>query len=416
MIALLILLLLHPIRAETTLEVPAQEDAVLDLDQLEKWNGKRIETITISGLVRTNERAIRWLITQKEGDSFDSELWVRGIRKIYNTQAIYDIHTDVKISADGKIAITLSMRDKWTLVPDINLQGSSNATNFQFGIYDNNFLGNFTTINLVYGQFNSLPNYDIDIFQEWLFDTDYMASLDFSQNTIPLLSDSGWTRSLQSITFGRRFYPKIRLFGVLALMQDSGQETISGQQWKLQPTIIFGRSDFSNYLEEGYELTLKTNLVNLLSPQNYNSVLLSYKLTDIILGKSNWALYAALGVTGSNLRSYQFTLGGFDTVRGYSAFRLISHAYSVVNLEFRPLLWSHRFGWEPLDWIVLQGCLFTDWGATLRQGTLSTLSSIGAGLRLNFVKYSGAIVRFDYAQTLAPNEGSGISFGIGQFF
>jgi outer membrane protein assembly factor BamA len=75
--------------------------------------------------------------------------------------------------------------------------------------------------------------------------------------------------------------------------------------------------------------------------------------------------------------------------------------------------------------MVVQGCLFTDAGSAWGDSSLTgetqaaqfhMLWSAGAGLRINMVKFAGAILRLDWAQTLSPNEGVGFSLGIGQFF
>jgi outer membrane protein assembly factor BamA len=94
-------------------------------------------------------------------------------------------------------------------------------------------------------------------------------------------------------------------------------------------------------------------------------------------------------------------------------------------VEYRPYLWSDRFSFLGVDQIALQGCLFIDMGvlvndsaavhSELKNRSLGLLSA-GLGLRLNFVRFAGAILRFDFARTISPDEGFGFSFGIGQFF
>jgi len=397
--------------------IPASEHAAINLDSLSQWNGKVIQKITIQGLVRTHEYAVRWLTTQTEGDTFDAEIWSHGVRKLYNTQALYDIITEVKPADGDKIELVLKITDKWTLVPDINIQGSQSALFWQVGAFDNNLLGNFTIISIVYGQFNGLANYDLNVSQEWILNTDYMASIDISQYTNTPLDAAGWTRTQQELLIGRRFPPKIRLFAPIDFYQDTGLETFSGQQWAISPTFILGRSNLTNYLEEGYEWTVATNIVNpQTTDKNYAALKTGLKLTKVVGGKSNFALYSAVGGTLAPLRSYQYYLGGYNTVRGYGTYRLIGPSFGVLNLEYRPYLWSYRSALPFLDWVVFQGCVFTDWGAVLGKGVLQTLGSVGVGLRMNFVKYAGSILRFDYAQTLSPNEGTGFSFSIGQFF
>jgi hypothetical protein len=75
--------------------------------------------------------------------------------------------------------------------------------------------------------------------------------------------------------------------------------------------------------------------------------------------------------------------------------------------------------------VIFQGCVFQDLGLmwnsydllqTSRTNSRLFMLSEGAGLRLNFLRFAGAIVRIDLARTVTPDEGWGLSFGVGQFF
>jgi hypothetical protein len=64
------------------------------------------------------------------------------------------------------------------------------------------------------------------------------------------------------------------------------------------------------------------------------------------------------------------------------------------------------------------GSAFGDSSLTGDQGTknIDFLWSAGLGFRANFLHFAGAIIRFDLARTVHPDEGLGLSFGVGQFF
>jgi outer membrane protein assembly factor BamA len=120
---------------------------------------------------------------------------------------------------------------------------------------------------------------------------------------------------------------------------------------------------------------------------------------------------------------YLFHLGGFDSTRGFSTYRAIGQMYVANSLEYRPYL--TRFSIYFIDQIVVQGCLFQDFGVMWNSSDYQTsnrlnsrlvLLSEGIGIRLNFLKFAGAIGRLDLAKTITPNEGWGFSFGVGQFF
>jgi hemolysin activation/secretion protein len=109
-------------------------------------------------------------------------------------------------------------------------------------------------------------------------------------------------------------------------------------------------------------------------------------------------------------------LGGYDTVRGFSASRALGRELIVGNFELRHRLIGLRL---PLaDLATLQATVFMDAGAVRSHlgGSGLGLLSGGLGLRLNFVKFARALIRMEFAQTIQPSEGWDLTFGLGSFF
>lgn len=405
------------------------------------YDGALINCIKILGLQRTSERAVRFLLGGKEGSPFSSKDWAYGLTKLYNTNALYDIKTEIRVpptsantalqnSPPRSIDIELTLKDKWTLVPEVNIQGGGGSTLLALGGYDNNVGGYFTNVSASGGTYNGLWTYDFNQFQEWLLDTDWMFGFDFSRSVFwtrvqdqagNYLQNFDWVRSQQQILVGSRFGQNIRLLTYIELFQDSilnqdfGQpaQVFSQLQYRLQPTLIFGRSNLTNYLEEGSELSITPGFINFFnSPLSYTELQISFKKTTILSKKNNLATHVNWGIMTQAPIAYQFHLGGYDSVRGFSTSRLIGTQYVYGNFEYRPNLITHRFDWSALDLITLQGCVFIDsgWMAGI------ALLSAGLGVRLIPVKYSGTILRLDWAKTISPSEGVDLSFSIGQFF
>src|SRR5262249_53265639 len=95
----------------------ADEGQVFDLDSLQAFDGSMIHEIHIHGLRWTKERAVRWLLTQHEGDAFAAKVWVKGIHKLYDTRVLYHIYTSVRPLPDHTIDLEIMLTDRWTLLP-----------------------------------------------------------------------------------------------------------------------------------------------------------------------------------------------------------------------------------------------------------------------------------------------------------
>jgi outer membrane protein assembly factor BamA len=414
-------------------ESPDSEKAVFSGESLSTYNGSVIQQIHIHGLERTTERAVKLLLGCREGETFTADLWIFGLKKLYNTSVLYDLRTEVQelsTSPARRIEIHLYLRDKWTLVPNVKVRSGGGATMLGFGGYNNNLGGYFTKGSFLLGTYSGHMIYDINQYQEWFLDTNYMFGVDLSRNAFPVgvqdpsgtyTQQFNWARTQQQFLFGRRFGSNVRLFSYFEFYQDSLIDQTYGPpaqiythlQYKIRPTLIIGRSNLTNYLEIGNELTIAPSAANLFSSEHAMAQLvMSYKRAFILSQTTNLAYYLNGGIMSDAPTPYQFRLGGFDSVRGFSMNRAIGTKYLYGNFEYRPTLLTHRFNWSALDFVAVQGCLFLDSG--WMPGI--TLISAGAGIRLILVRFSGAIIRMDYARTLSPSEGAELSFSIGQFF
>ena len=202
----------------------AQEQNIFDLQALAKYDGAVIRSISISGARWTRERAIRWLLSQKEGDAFEAGAWAAGIHKIYDTTDVYDVSTQIRAAEtpnSGPIAseidVTVSVDDRWTLMPFVVAQSGGGSTNFGVGAAETNLFGYFGQLAASYSVFNDVHSYDLNYFQEFIADTPYIAGFDVSSVGVPvsLQKNSGeaigsfvWNRQQEQVLFGRKFEPK----------------------------------------------------------------------------------------------------------------------------------------------------------------------------------------------------------------
>ncbi len=437
----LVLILLHssPLLAQELAQVDEKE--VFNLEGLHAHDGQTIHEIRIHGLRRTRERSVRWLLSQHEQDLFQTDIWIKGIHKLYNTQVLYNVRTEISpAAAPNQIDIDLYISDRWTFLPFGTAQGGGGSYNFGVGVWDANVLGSFLQVSLGYSAFDNVSAYDLNFYQEFFRDTEYMWGLDFSSVGTPVdLQDNAdeslgsftWQRVQQQLLIGRRYEPNIRLFSYIEYFQDRmvlnneapEVHVYESPQYRVRPNLIIGRSNLTNFLEQGYELTLAPTSANFLGPEkSYSTLVVTYKRV-FLDHNTNYAMFFNVGAMTYAPIPYLFRLGGYDTVRGFSTNRAMGRYYVNNNFEYRPYLF--RIVTPIIGDVIFQGCLFQDFGMmwnsddlaqTRRVNSHLLLLSHGFGIHLNFLHFSEAIVRFDVARTTIPEEGWGGAFGVGQLF
>ena len=421
-----------------------EEQKTFDLDSMRSFDGSVIHEIHVSGIRYTKERAIRWLLSQHEGDRFSGDLWLKGIHKLYDTTVLYDILTNIHEVGPHEIDIDLSVEDRWTLLPFGIAQAGGGSSSVGGGIWEANVLGYFAQMGAGYSVFDSVGSFDFNIFQEFFRDTEYMWGLDISSLGAPvdLQNNSGndlgsftWRRQQEQILIGRKFETKeaskIRLFAYIETFKDSVLQNnqaskisvYTSDQYRIRPTLIVGRSELTNFLEQGYEFTLAPTAANFFNQsQSYTQLVTTFKKV-FLDNNTNYAMFFNLGAMTSAPIPYLFRLGGYDTVRGFSTNRALGQYYAINSLEYRPYL--TRFSLPLIGQTIVQGAVFEDGGMMWNSNDLSQstevnsqrgLLSAGVGFRFNVLRFAGAIMRIDAAQTISPSEGFGISLGVGQFF
>ena len=402
--------------------------------ELSKYDGRIIESIQFSGLLRTRESAASGRLTLHPGERFNSDKWEQGIRNLYNSGIVYDLKTEVLADAhSGAIRLIIHLKDKWTFYPFAYVQTGGDLNTYGGGFLDYNFLGYFTNASVTIFVQNGEVSYDLNAYQEWVGATDYSASTDFSntitpENPVNGLGEGGftWARSQQQIMFGKRFGDRIRTYFYAEVFQDSLTQTeppvqttvFPIEQYRLRPILIFGKVNHSSYLQSGRQLAFSPVFANVLSADyNYYALSVTFKSVLVWGREDTFAYFLSANAETAVPLAYQFHLGGFDSVRGFSAFRSLGLYSGYGNLEYRPLLFHLRMSFLDIDHLIVQGNVFTDAGVISAGSSESqALWSTGLGLRVHLVKYAGALLRMDLARTLFPSEGYGLSVGVQQFF
>ncbi len=413
-----------------------------------QWTGKLVRTLRIEGLTRTREKKVRWMLGAQEGEHFDSAAWRNGIERLYSTGVMYEIHTEASPSpmeGEPGLDLVVHIKDKWTLFPYITMQSGGGSLNIDAGIFDTNLFGNLTEVSFDVSSLNNNYSYDANILQKWIRGSDYYFGFDLSKTTLPagLVTKEGggaesytWIRKQEQIRLGRRFGEQAQLETFLEHYKDALREVTDTSrnnifpisQYRIRPVLILDRVSQAEYLEQGQEFKIATTAANFFDKNSeYHSAVVSWKRVVFVPDTTNLAAFVSLGVMNTAPVAYQFNLGGFDSIRGFSANRAYGLMFARGNFEYRTTIWSPNSLLFGLGRSVWQGCLFSDVGAmgqlavpdgygTKRQAGNLLLHSVGLGIRATILQFAGAVFRMDLARAVTPNEGWGLSIGVGQFF
>lgn len=421
----------------------SREQGTFNVEALKAYDGFGISKIQIEGLRWTHETAARYLLSLHEGDVFGASRWLIGIHKLYDTGVLYEIETDAKADeALHTVSLTVRLKDRWTLLPYAFAQSGGGSSSLVAGVFDTNLFGNFLQGFIGYGTFDNVGAYEINLFQEFFRDTNFIWGLDFQQGGTPVQMQfndgtvaGSFTRfrTQEQVLIGRKWpEQKIRLLTYVETFSDqilgtpkgSPVSLYSGLQYRVRPTLIVGRAELTNFLEQGQEVTFMPSFANLADSSKSITQMVATLKRVFLHDDTNYAVFFNLGFMTPTEIPYQFRLGGFDTIRGFSTNRAIGRQYAANSLEFRPYLFRLETGL--VGPVVAQGCVFQDvgfmheansfTGSGLPQKTDLTLLSEGVGFRLNFLSFASAILRVDAAKAVIPNEGWDFSVATGQFF
>jgi outer membrane protein assembly factor BamA len=415
-----------------------------------KYNGVLVTKIEITGLRRSRETMVRWLLGAREGEPFDAQRWQTGIEHLYKTESLYAIHSLVgRHIIDGReeLWIQVSLEDKWTLFPYVDFQGGGGALALSGGLYESNLFGTFTNFYVGATYLDKDYGYELGLSQKWFLETTYSVAFELSKRQIPVsfenaagltLQNFAWNRAHQVLSVGKQNGEQVYWeFGFEAFrdsLVNANPRTSTfvfadRGQYRVAPALKLWKVSHSDYLEAGHELTMQIADANpTTSSMEYHSATASWKQVFFLPDTKNLAYYISASHMSAAPLSYQFRLGGFDSVRGFAMNRVFGLDIARTNLEYRSTFLKWEIPFFDLGPMVLQDCVFTDLGASWNSAGIDLVSlrntqrdtrwlySAGLGLRAIFLHFADATARIDLAKALYPQEGFNVAFGIGQFF
>ena len=379
------------------------------------------------------------------GEMFTPEMEKESLTRLRNLLLFSEVNIGSEILNDGSILITITVKEKWTIIPIFKAGGGGGINYLTIGSYDINVLGQYLELGT---QYERLGNTNSGVF--WFrnprfLDKRLKLSADIWQlSRNHLLYDEeaelsgGYTnrRSRAHIYLEKEWRPALLVGLGVDFTEDSYSQDDLESDARLQNQINaltlpdgssqlgtyistqLGQLNYNNYLVEGVSLNLKLHYGFGLNKQSDDFVQKEIILKGFYLfptGFGNIGAQLTMAESSSEDPHFQYYVGGLDAVRGYYHGQFLTPAYWKINGEYR--LESIKS-----EWLVLQHIFFTDIGNPGENISASLASrespfiGYGVGLRLISPRVYRFNVRLDYGFVAGRDGPGGFSFGFQQFF
>lgn len=396
-----------------------------------------ISSITVSGNKRTNELTILKIADISIGDSVTDSLIERATQRLLRTE----IFTSCEIAEKTSGVITVTVSEKWTIIPFISFQGNGGKIiQCNTGLYDANFLGRAGVIGGDYTYLLGTHSGQIFSMKDNLGKKNIKLSGRIrTQKGISIWYDStgrqqaGFMvdRKLLNASSELPINDKLTASVAISVLKDTISESIGSISYDSlndshgfsfessnKAVIPVMSARYSNFKYKKYTYTgwgFKAGVGHAFESKfgGYNT----------FSAAGQWykelPLHANIGVNGELMgadghgKTNVFYLGGMSGVRGFPENLFRGKALAKLNVEYRiPSLKS--------KWIVVQHVLFTDYAAIApRISELDeavSVSSGGIGLRISSPKIYSFMIRLDYGWGFTPLLSNGLSFGTTHYF
>jgi hypothetical protein len=423
-----------------------------------RHQGKIVRDIRAKGLARTRLFRLRHHLYTKIGRPFDAERLAHDLRRVRNLELFRNIRVSVAPFEDG-VSILFQMSDKWSLLPFFNTFFNLGSVSVIAGVYDVNFLGTLSYVDLQLLLFSYLP-----------LTADSIKPGGILSLGLPRLFGGplGYDLDVRAVTSIRTLLLDHRTVGGSFLSERyGGYHYLSVEPWPwlqvyLQETLYWDRFGEAAGGSPAILPTPRKGLTHAIGMSmrlgylSYTDYLMhGLRLWASLEGAADWLgsdfsylrasaelrAFYRFGPRGGNLGLWvhggymkggdlvhMFRVGSWTGLRGFYTDQLVARAYVAGTLEYRTGLLPMEF---PVAWIIpyfrgkalrIQGAAFIDLGSVAGGGPWrpresgELLMSVGAGLRFAAVKLYKAVLRLDFAYVVSPYRSYDFIIATQQFF
>ncbi len=396
-----------------------------------------ISSISINGNKRTDEMTLLKIANLSLGDTISDSLIESTTQRILRT----DIFTSCDVTELQPGEITISVVEKWTIIPFVSFQGNGGKIIlFNTGLYDANFLGRAGVIGGDYtyllgthsGQIFAMKDNIGDKrvkltgrlrtqkgLSNWYDSTGCLEAgflvdrkLVFASGELPL--NEKLTVSISGNLLYDTLSESISTVNFDSLNSANGYH-FEGSNRAFVPTLS---ARYSNFKYKTFTYSgggIKAGVGHAFESDfgGYNSFSLAGQWYKELPLKSNLCFNGELFGADGHAQTNVFYLGGMSGVRGFPENLFRGKALGKLNIEYRiPSLNT--------KWLVFQHVLFADYATIAPRLTdldhSVSVGSGGVGLRILSPKIYSFMIRLDYGWGFTPLNSRGLSFGTTHYF
>ena len=387
---------------------------------------------------KTKERFIRKITEIQEGQTLDSTIIERDIKKLKRLAGIAHAYYQVSKNADGTYKVIYGIQENFTIIPSANVfTTNDDEFAFRLGLFEFNALGQNIIVGATF-QRDIYNSYGLNFKAPYLFSKKLGLSVNYNNLTTlePVFFDNSTANYKYNNTsyeisgmYEFDFKNKIRVGGNYFIesydYRDGAvndQVPLSLEVHKILYKAVYEYNSIESYYQyhDGFKSTFNFQYVTSTDQT----------LPDFIIGwndfnyfkrigeKGNWANRLRLGVASNNDTPFApFAVDNNLNIRGVGNTIDRGTAAIILNTEYRHTLIDK-------DWFSLQGNVFVDGGSWRNPGgdfgdfgdSQNLRIYPGLGIRLIHKTIFNAIFRIDYGYGVTDDATSGFVFGIGQYF
>lgn len=404
---------------------------------------QHIQSITFSGLTTTNESYLRAIISCKEKDAFDQQLFEDDLFLLRNLNLFFEVEGTATTSDSVAYMLVFRIREANYVYPIISASGFDDQLKLQLGVNHINFLGRAQSIGVLYQYYdrhsialfhsakrhsNRKTGHDVALAKYSTIEPLYFSSSSGADTVSAFNFDNYSVSAGGHYWIGR--YTNVGL-GAAYMYEDYqqrddafdlfGTKRFNFHKHQVRSHIESNRVENLFERRKGWKARAYGEWIHTYADAPAPSFLklqLQGNYYHLVGKRGNLAGAIRLG-TASNAASpfAPFVLDGFLNVRGIGNRVERGTAELVLNAEYRHTVWMHKY-------VTIQAALFTDYGALRTPGAVyNTLFDdahpnvfTGGGIRFNLNIIYNTCIRVDYSiNPFSPSQG-GFTFGFGQFF
>lgn len=409
-----------------------------------------IKEIDIVGNDKTTDETILTIMKIREGYHFSPIKFLKSIQRLKNTGFFYEITYQIIKIDDENIKVIITTKDKWTILPIIVYSSGGAITEYKFGLYEGNFLGQQMAIGGYYKKYNG-ENYGSVWFEDrYLFNTHIRFRINlfvdggintFYNSNRDILFELIPKKSGGNIEF---HFPIVNDIFILSLSYFLYYEEINkiysssvnnnleflnfnNKNQLINANLVqltFGKFDLlEDYYHAGEKLVIGFEFSNdkLISDESFYYITLDGTILYILGNDITMGHHLHIGKSFSNSFYRDFILGGFENLRGFYGTRFHGENIYYLNTEIR-IPFIKEDIWL-VKGVVISAVPFFDIGHVWDNGYFSQeivsdyAASAGLGFRFMTHRLSNALFRIDVAFSLHPEElDTFISTGLRHFF